>query len=104
MHIENNTIKVESKDLGVATLHLPPQYFNPAATEEDKAVLEHFKDQMQEYENGNLKGLILPSVYDEYGNQLFKFEQPVINIVLPSINHIERAGDTLVAYNKPQED
>jgi hypothetical protein len=85
---------------GVYVLYLPPWLMNPNAAPEVLHALEKIQQQMQDVADGKTKCICLPSVYDEQGNRLFEFVQPTINVVLPSIKHIESVGDITVGHEE----
>ena len=77
-------------------LYIPPQYMSKDASIADREVYLHFKKTMCQIEDGSIKGIILPSVLDGNGRQLFRLEQPMINFTLPNINSVEQVGDVLI--------
>lgn len=71
---ESEAISVAQDSNGFKVLYLPPQYMTETATEEDKAVFEHYKTVIKNMHQAKESGLILPLILDEKGNKLFEFE------------------------------
>jgi hypothetical protein len=64
-----------SRDLGgIPVISLPPEYMSADADDDKKAVYEHYKQIVRNLHANEQAGLVLPSFYDDRGNQLFKFE------------------------------
>lgn len=89
----------------VHVLYLPVHYFVPGASQEEVAVLEHYKRQCSDLSSGKINAIILPSVFDEQGNRLFEYQQFSRGVELPNIKYVESCGDILVGYEeKPKEE
>lgn len=71
---ESEAISVAQDSNGFKVLYLPPQYMVADATEENKAVFEHYKTILKNMHQAKESGLILPLITDENGNKMFEFE------------------------------
>lgn len=64
-----------SQDLrGLKVLYLPPQYLADDADEEMKAVREYYERGLTMLHKNEQSAMILPQIYDDNGNQMFKLE------------------------------
>jgi hypothetical protein len=59
---------------GMKVLYIPPQYLDPEASPEDKAVYEFYKRGISSVNNNEQSAMILPMFRDEHGNKMFEFE------------------------------
>lgn len=71
---------------GLKVLYLPPQYLSPDASEEDKAVYEHYKRGISSLNNNEQTALILPMFRDEKGNKMFELD--VVSVMGTQSNDI----------------
>lgn len=71
---EFEAMSVSNDVRGMKVLYLPPQYLNPEASEEDKAVYAHYQRGMSSVNNNEQSSIILPMFRDEKGNKMFEFE------------------------------
>lgn len=73
-HIEEiEGIGIERDLAGLPVLYVPPEILE-AQTPEQRARLEEFKKIIRNIRRDAQEGLILPSIYDEKGNPLYKLE------------------------------
>ena len=64
-----------SQDMrGLKVMYLPPQYLDPAASPEDRAVYEHYERGMSNLHRNEQSALILPMFRDDNGEKMFEFE------------------------------
>lgn len=64
-----------SRDLGgIPIMRLPAEYMSPDASEDKRLVYEMFKNIVRNLHFNEQAGLVLPTFFDEKGNQLFEFE------------------------------
>lgn len=71
---ESEAISVAQDSNGFKVLYLPPQYMAADATDENKAVFEHYKTVIKNMHQAKESGLILPLIVDDQGNKMFEFE------------------------------
>jgi hypothetical protein len=71
---ESEAISVAQDSNGFKVLYLPPQYMTADASEENKAVFEHYKTVIKNMHQAKESGLILPLIMDDQGNKMFEFE------------------------------
>ncbi|MDF5713562.1 MAG: hypothetical protein PUP93_06655 [Rhizonema sp. NSF051] len=71
---ESEAISVAQDSNGFKVLYLPPQYMAADATDENKAVFEHYKTVIRNMHQAKESGLILPLIVDDQGNKMFEFE------------------------------
>lgn len=71
---EFEAMSVSNDVRGLKVLYLPPQYLDPNASEEDKAVYAHYQRGMSSVNNNEQSSVILPMFRDEKGNKMFEFE------------------------------
>lgn len=72
-NIENiQAIGIERDLAGLPVLHVPPEYLNPSASEQHRAMLEEFKSLVRNIRRDEQEGVILPRVYDESGHLMFE--------------------------------
>jgi hypothetical protein len=63
-----------SRDLGgIPVITLPPEYMSSDAPDDKKAVYDHYKLIVKNLHANEQAGLVLPSFFDEHGNQMFTF-------------------------------
>jgi hypothetical protein len=64
-----------SKDVqGILKIELPPQYLAQDASPSDKAVATAFQEIIDNYNRGEQRGLLVPMMYDDSKNPLFKYD------------------------------
>lgn len=64
-----------SQDMrGLKVMYLPPQYLDPNASPEDKAVYEHYERGMTNLHRNEQSALILPMYRDDSGEKMFEFD------------------------------
>jgi hypothetical protein len=74
-HIESiEAVGVERDLAGLPIMYVPAEYLAHNADPQAKAMLEHFKKIIRNIRRDEQEGIILPSMYDEQGHQLFKIE------------------------------
>lgn len=71
---ESEAISVAQDSNGFKVLYLPPQYMTEDASEDNKAVFEHYKTVIKNMHQAKESGLILPLIVDDQGNKMFEFE------------------------------
>lgn len=71
---EIEAIGIERDLAGLPVMYLPPEYMDPNATEEIKAAYKMYQDMVVNTRRDKQEGMCLPSIYDDSGNQLLKFE------------------------------
>lgn len=71
---ESEAISVAQDSNGFKVLYLPPQYMTADASEDNKAVFEHYKTVIKNMHQAKESGLILPLIVDDQGNKMFEFE------------------------------
>lgn len=71
---ESEAISVAQDSNGFKVLYLPPQYMTADASEDNKAVFEHYKTVIKNMHQAKESGLILPLILDDQGNKMFEFE------------------------------
>lgn len=71
---ENELLGVAKDIQGILKISIPPKYLDPNASAEDKAVVTAFQGIIDSYNNGTQRGLLVPNMYDDQGNQLFSYE------------------------------
>lgn len=59
---------------GLPVAYVPAKILQPNATPDEKAFLNAVERMVKNVRNDSQAGLVLPAMYDENGNQLFKFE------------------------------
>jgi hypothetical protein len=75
---------------GVLKITAPPRYFDPSASDSDKAVLAGFSTTIQNYGNGTLPGILAPAMADpESGQAMFAYE------LLESKGQSQNVGETI---------
>lgn len=67
-------IGVERDLNGIPVAYVPPAILRPNASAEESASLEAVQSMVKNVRNDSQAGLVLPALYDDRGNQLFKFE------------------------------
>lgn len=73
--LQDNELVGIAKDIqGILKISLPPKYLDPNASEADKAVVASFQSIIDSYNNGTARGLLVPNMYDENGNQMFSYD------------------------------
>jgi hypothetical protein len=73
--LQDNELLGIAKDIqGIFKISLPPKYLDPNASVEDKAVVTAFQGIIDSYNAGTQRGLLVPNMYDDAGNQLFSYE------------------------------
>jgi len=64
-----------AKDVqGILKITIPPKYLAPDASAADKAVVVAFQSIIDNYNLGTQRGLLVPNVTDDHGNQMFTYE------------------------------
>lgn len=64
-----------AKDVqGILKIELHPKYLDPNGSAEDKAVAAAFQQIIDNYNKGEQRGLLVPMMYDDQNNPLFKYE------------------------------
>jgi hypothetical protein len=74
---EEKKVQKINKVGNIYVVGLPPQFLREDAADQDKRVMKHYKDVLQnlvESEENENFGIILPIVRDEVGQPLFTFE------------------------------
>lgn len=71
---ESEAISVAQDSNGFKVLYLPPQYMTEDASEDNKAVFEHYKTVIKNMHQAKESGLILPLILDDNGKKMFEFE------------------------------
>ena len=71
---ENELIGIAKDIQGILKISIPPKYLDPNASADDKAVVASFQGIIDSYNNGTQRGLLVPNMYDDQGNQLFSYE------------------------------
>jgi len=71
---EAEAIGIERDLAGMPIFYLPPDMFDDEADTETKANLAAYRNIIENVKNDEQAGLLLPSDYDDAGNQLVKFE------------------------------
>lgn len=73
--LQDNELLGIAKDIqGILKISIPPKYLDPNASTEDKAVVTAFQGIIDSYNAGTQRGLLVPNMYDDAGNQLFSYE------------------------------
>jgi hypothetical protein len=73
--LQDNELLGIAKDIqGILKISIPPKYLDPNASVEDKAVVTAFQGIIDSYNAGTQRGLLVPNMYDDAGNQLFSYE------------------------------
>jgi hypothetical protein len=73
--IENiEGIGVERDLAGLPVMHAPARLFTSAATTDETQVLDYLKEIVVNIRRDEQEGVVLPSAYDEQGNELYKLE------------------------------
>lgn len=67
-------IGVERDLNGIPVAYVPPSILRPNASPEEKQSLAAVQTMVKNVRNDSQAGLVLPAMYDDRGNQLFKFE------------------------------
>ena len=71
---EVEAIGVERDLAGFPTMYVDPQIMRSDASAAEKAVFEDYKEMIINIRRDQQEGVILPSIYDEGGHQLYKLE------------------------------
>jgi len=71
---ESEAISVAQDSNGFKVLYLPPQYMTEDASDDNKAVFEHYKTVIKNMHQAKESGLILPLILDDNGKKMFEFE------------------------------
>lgn len=71
-HIES--IGIERDLAGLPVIYLPEDIMDPNADAATRATLASYKQMIRRLKNNEQAGVVLPSVWDEQGNQLLKLE------------------------------
>lgn len=73
--LQENELVGISKDIqGILKITLPPEYLDPNASEDKKAVVRAFQSIIDNYNAGTQRGLVVPNVRDESGNSMFEYD------------------------------
>jgi len=74
-HLENiEGVGVERDLAGLPVLYAPARLFGPSASSDDAAVLTELQRIVTNIKRDEQEGVLMPNVYDEHGNQLYKLE------------------------------
>lgn len=71
---DQELLSVAKNIQGILKITAPPKYFDPNASDSDKAVLNGYQAIINNYNAGTQRGLLVPSMVDEAGNQMFTYD------------------------------
>lgn len=71
---EIEAIGIERDLAGFPVMYVDPDIMDPDGSDEKKAVFQEYKDVVKNIRRDALEGLVLPSMYDEGNNQLYRLE------------------------------